>query len=163
MITQALVRELFDYQDGSLTWKAKRNGTRNNQNAGHLNKNGYVTIQINGRLYRSHRIIFLWHHGYLPHEIDHINRIKNDNHIENLRDVSHSENCINRGLRTDSSSGVAGVYWDNQLNKWRARITVNKKRKSLGLFSNFDDATTARKMAEVLAKPNKIIGSTGMS
>lgn len=148
MISQALVRELFDYQDGRLTWKTKRNGTRINGDAGHLNKSGYVTIQINGRLHRAHRLIFLWHHGYMPNEIDHVNRVKDDNRIENLREASRSENCMNRGVRSDSSSGVSGVCWDGQFDKWRARITIDKKRKSLGLFANFDDAVAARKQAE---------------
>lgn len=159
MITQSLVRELFDYQGGNLIWKVKKSGIRNNGNAGHLTKIGYVTVQINGRAYRAHRVIFLWHHGYLPNEIDHINRIKNDNSIENLREVSHSENCMNRKLRTDSSSGFAGVYWDNRLNKWRARITINKNRKSLGIFQSFDDAVAARILAEnlLIQKPTKSV------
>jgi hypothetical protein len=149
MITQSLVRELFDYRDGLLIWKTKRNGTRDCGGAGHLNKSGYMTVQINGRLYRSHRVIFLWHHGFLPEEIDHINRIKNDNRIENLRAVSHSENCTNRGVRSDNPTGVSGVSWNEKLNKWRVRITINKNRKELGLFSNFDDAVKARRSAEI--------------
>lgn len=87
------------------------------------------------------------HYGDIPDgmEIDHINRIKDDNRIENLRVVTKRQNCCNLSTNT---SGIPGVIWCKQQKKWRARIWVNGKNKHLGLFENIEDAKVARKKAE---------------
>lgn len=67
--------------------------------AGKLNRHKYWTVWLNGRGYLVHRIIFLLHHGKLTDGlvIDHINRIRHDNRIENLRELSIGDNARNRG------------------------------------------------------------------
>ena len=65
-LTQKYVRSLFNYRDGELYWKVARQGRKLGVPAGGISLDGYRVIRINGKLYRSHRLIFLYHHGYLP-------------------------------------------------------------------------------------------------
>lgn len=139
--TQQELLSLFDYRDGVLYWKEQ--GSNNQKDlskpAGYVCKtHGYAIIKVKGVLYRSHRLIWCIFHGYEPSEIDHINRKKIDNRIENLREVSRSENNYNHPLRKDNVSGVKGVSWNKQRNKWRVYIDVEKQRLSLGSFNDFD-------------------------
>ena len=110
---------------------------------------GYTSIMISGKNYRAHRLAWLYVYGYLPeHEIDHIDRDKSNNKIDNLRHVSCSCNKRNVGLRQDNTSGIKGVYWDKQSDKWRAQITANNKQHHLGLFTDFTEAVCTRLAAE---------------
>ena len=114
-ITHEQVRELFDYRfDGHLIWKVnKTSKARKGDAAGTSYKNQYNQVQINGVLYLTHRVIWLWHHGYTPeHSLDHINRVKHDNRIENLREASRQCNARNTGNPKNNTSGVKGVFWD---------------------------------------------------
>lgn len=88
--------------------------------------------------------------GDIPigYEIDHINHDKIDNHIENLRIVSHSDNLKNLSLRSDNKTGISGVCWHSKQNKWQASINVNGRMKYLGVFDCIEKATEARKIAE---------------
>ena len=64
--------------------------------AGCMSNCGYIQISIKSKLYSAHRLAWLYTYGHFPElEIDHINRIRNDNRIENLRDVSHTVNMNN--------------------------------------------------------------------
>jgi len=93
-------------------------------------------------------------HVILNHEpnnkilIDHKNRNKLDNRKSNLRLCNKSQNAINSKIRVDNTSGVRGVYWNNQKNKWQAQIGINGKVINLGRFKNKKDAAKARKNAE---------------
>lgn len=83
-------------------------------------------------------------------QIDHIKgkNTRNDNRKSNLRVCTASQNCMNKGLRTDNTSGVTGVYWYKPQNKWVVKICVNQKDIHIGYFDNFEDAVKARKEAE---------------
>lgn len=83
------------------------------------------------------------------HEIDHINRDKLDNRINNLREVTHRVNVLNFGMQKNNTSGVRGVVFAKERSKWMARIKVNGKDVFLGYFSELSDARIARKEAEV--------------
>lgn len=86
-LTQECVRSLFDYRDGELYWKVSRgNGMKIGDLAGTVRTDGYRSIQINGKLYLAHRLIFLYHYGYIPKEIDHIDSNPSNNNISNLRE-----------------------------------------------------------------------------
>lgn len=111
-----------------------------------LDGRGYLVGNINGRLYRAHRVVWMLHTGEWPaDEIDHINRARTDNRISNLRCVSHADNMRNLKLHKSNSSGVAGVNWHDASGKWVARIG---KRKILGYFDEFEDAVSRRQLAE---------------
>ncbi len=103
------------------------------------NNIGYIHIHISGKLYLAHRLIMLAFVGESDQEVDHINRIRNDNRFENLRYVTPSENNWNR----DYVDNAKGYYWDKKLKKWRAYIRINNKQKHLGVFEKEEDARQA--------------------
>jgi hypothetical protein len=82
-------------------------------------------------------------------DVDHINRNPLDNRKENLRLATPQQNCMNKSIQTNNTSGVPGVSWRKDRNKWRAFITFNGKQISLGLYVNKEDAINARKEAEI--------------
>tara|TARA_R110002126_G_scaffold88499_3_gene212068 strand:+ start:735 stop:1241 length:507 start_codon:yes stop_codon:yes gene_type:complete len=152
MIDQETVKKLFYYdaESGMLLW---RYGNKRNvkpwQEAKALNGNGYVCVKIQGKNYPVHRIIWVYVHGTFPEQdIDHKNRIRNDNRLCNLRVVSRTDNCQNISLPSHNKSGHIGVSWFKNHNCWTVYVKVNKKNKWLGYYKNLDDAIAARKAGE---------------
>lgn len=111
--------------------------------------NGYRTGSVFARNYYAHRIVWLLYTGNWPDQIDHVNGNRIDNRIINLRSVSHLENHKNKSIHKDNTSGVHGVHWSKNSNKWRAEIMVSNCRKHLGYFESIEDAAIARKYAEI--------------
>jgi hypothetical protein len=151
-ITQEKLKNILDYnpETGLFTWKEKiAKKIIVGETAGSLNKHGYVCIKIQKFRYSAHRLAWLYVYGSFPSgEIDHINRIKTDNKISNLRDATPSQNCRNRGLSKRNNSGYVGISWNKKSKKWQARIFLNKKSKSLGVYEKIEDAVLAREKAE---------------
>lgn len=153
--TYKLVRELFDYRDGVLFWKvAKSRRIKIGDRAGTNDWRGYrkVAITISNRSYRyfEHRLIFLWHHGYWPeHDIDHIDKDRTNNKIENLREASRACNLRNANISIRNKSGVTGVSWLKRRGAWIASIGVTSKPVRCGIYKDFIDAVIARWNAEV--------------
>jgi len=87
-----------------------------------------------------------WKHG---RQVDDINTCGCDNRKVNLRLATRSGQRANVGLCSNNTSGVTGVSWYRQRNKWRARIIVNGKQKHLGYFDDFDEAVKERQQAEI--------------
>ena len=117
--------------------------------AGSLDKDGYTQIGISGKHYHAHRLAWLYVYGYFPeHDIDHIDRDKSNNKIDNLRHATRQCNIRNTGLRCTNTSGIKGACWDKQQDKWRAQITVNNKQHHLGYFTDFTEAVCTRLAAE---------------
>lgn len=137
----------FTYSNGDLYWLT---GSRKGRVAGTDHKAGYRQVNIGGKYFLSHRIIWEMHNGTIPDgmEVDHINHIRNDNRIENLRIVTGGENKKNQSKRNINSSGVTGVTWYRKSGKWRAEIKCNGVYEHLGLFENKSDAVSARIAAE---------------
>jgi hypothetical protein len=152
-ITQEELKEMLNYDadTGLFTWVKKRNRIKVGGVAGCIDKvNGYRVIKINGKLYRAHRLAFLYMTGKFPtDDTDHINHDRSDNRFVNLRKVTHSENLRNSSLSSNNTSGFTGVFWDKARNKWKANININGRLKHLGLFTDMDDAIIARKRANV--------------
>lgn len=154
MLTQARVRELFDYnpETGDLIRKVRVSGGRAEVGtvAGWMMREGYKAVKVDGKAYKVHRLVWFYHHGYFPeHQIDHINRNPSDNRIENLREVSPSCNMRNQKARDVNSSGVTGVYWHKCTGRWSASISISKHLQHLGIFDTILDAAKARHQAEV--------------
>lgn len=144
-LPQHIIKELFTYQDGHLMWKVKRNGTNGiGSIAGCIDPQNYVVICVERKYRKAHRLIYIFHFGAIPEgfEIDHIDTIRHNNKIENLRLANHSQNQQNGRKYKNNTSGHKGVFFYPP-NKWRARIGVNGKYKSLGLYQNFDAACIA--------------------
>lgn len=102
------------------------------------NKDKYTQLMImcdNKRYYfKAHHFAWYYTYGKMPSgDIDHINRIKSDNRISNLRDISHQKNCINRGV-------AKGYCWHKKNQKWVSHITYNNKREYLGCFDTEQEA-----------------------
>ncbi len=152
MLTQAEVKRLFDYRsDGELIWKVQINSRALVGNvAGCLNNKGYKVTRVDGKFYKNHRLVWLWHHGYFPeHGLDHIDRNPSNNRIENLREVSQSCNMRNVKQRINNMSGVTGVSWLEKNNKWQVHIKIPNKAVYLGLYETKLEAAKARWEAEV--------------
>ena len=144
-ITKEFLRELFYYRNGFLYYKVRPcwSSVDISKPAGATRKDGYRRVGLCGHRFLVHRLIFIFHHGYLPGEIDHINNIKDDNRIENLREASRVNNNCNKTLRNDSTSGYKGVTLHRATKRYQARIRSDGKRKSLGYFDCANDAHAA--------------------
>lgn len=150
-MTQNELKDLFLYDPitGIFTNKIRRSGSCAGKKAGSLNNNGYALIRINKKNYAAHRLAWLYMYGAWPtFEIDHINMVRHDNRICNLREVTRFQNSQNTGLNSNNTSGHKGVHWDTTNSKWKGQIRLNGKRFSLGYFINLNDAILARKQAE---------------
>lgn len=110
---------------------------------------GYLRIKIFNQQHGVHRIAWALVHGLWPDVVDHINGNPGDNRLVNLRSVSSSVNSRNQKMHSSNSSGITGVSWNNQREKWLAHIRVEGKQYSLGLFENKMDAARAREEANV--------------
>ena len=133
------IRHLFDYdfETGQLTWKNPLyRTTRKGSRAGTLNSRGYIQVQISGKFYLAHRIVWVYATGFDPGdlEIDHIDCNKSNNQLSNLRLAKRTENARNKKTRKDSASGLKGVYYNKTRNKYVALICVNYKQRNLGYF-----------------------------
>ena len=140
------VAEIFTYNNGKLFWKGSLSGKNrvNGREAGSLNENGYLIVEVGGKAFAAHRIVWLMHHGQWPAgDIDHRNGVRHDNHIANLRDVAHEINTQNRrAANSGSRTGLLGVTV-HENGQFRARIRVHGRLKSLGLFDDAEAAHTA--------------------
>jgi hypothetical protein len=144
MLTQEYVRQLFDYVDGVLYWRvARTKRLRVGDVAGYARACGRRTISIDGRLHYAHRLVYLYHFGTLPDELDHIDGNPGNNRVENLRSATRCQNQYNAGLRRDNVSGIKGVHWYKQTNRWRAVVRVDGKHRSVGYFKSLADACAA--------------------
>jgi hypothetical protein len=154
-LTKELLQNIFEYKDGELYWKnhERYKGKR----AGAKRNDGYRMVQINmGQgLYQrtlTHRVIFLMHHGYLPEVVDHIDRDRSNNKIENLRGCTFQENLWNQGVRKNTKSGYKGVYYDKKRDAWNVYIAIDKKLKYFGSYKNIEEA---KKKADFVRKQHR--------
>lgn len=102
-----------------------------------------------------HRIIMVLCFGHIPEnaEIDHINHVRDDNRLCNLRFVTGSENSRNKSVSSKNTTGVTGVYFSKTRKKYRAQIKVNRKIMHLGMFDTLEEAA-ARAEANLKFKFN---------
>jgi hypothetical protein len=132
---------LFDCIDGSLYWKNPTHGKAiKGSKAGFINNDGYYQISIYGKKFKEHQIVYLIKNGFIPKEIDHINGNRTDNRIENLREVTRSQNMCNKTTNKLNTSGSKNVSWKAKINKWQVAINFNGKRKYIGVFEDFEFA-----------------------
>lgn len=138
----------YEPETGDFTWIQRRGRKiKPGDPAGTTNNRGYIMIYFNGKPYSSHRLAYLYMTGKKANGlIDHINHIKTDNRWVNLRVVDTEESNKNLSKAKNNTSGCVGVFRDRD--KWRAQITVSKKRISLGQYDKIEDAVKARKKAE---------------
>jgi hypothetical protein len=143
-LTQIRLKEVLNYdpETGIFTRLNSGHGVSCGDIAGTFDDDGYVNIKIDGKSHRAHRLAFMWMAGsFPPDEVDHINRIRDDNRWCNLRNVTHRENCQNSKI----NNNFIGVHFHKEANKWNVRSSqVEGQSKYLGLFKTHLAACYAR-------------------
>jgi hypothetical protein len=136
---------LFEYSEGKLYNKVSRGSAKKGSEAGYLMQDGYRGVRVDGKYYIVHRIIFVMHHGDIPgnYIIDHIDRNKLNNRIENLRLATLQENQFNRTTKRNTSSEYKGVWFDSVKGFWKAAIRINGERHYIGQFNLEEEAAIA--------------------
>ena len=141
-LTVDLLNELctYDKETGKLYWKAARQGVTVGKEAGALDKNGYSILRINYKRYRTHRVVFLMHKGYLPVVLDHIDGDRANNRLDNLRPASLHQNQYNRKLNNNNKTGFKGVSYNAKQKMFIAAINHQGQRISLGSYNTPEEA-----------------------
>ena len=136
--------DLFFYKDGHLY----RNRHINKkyplgEKVGHLNTEGYIVVWVGNKRVRAHRIIYELHFGAIPtnFEIDHIDRNRSNNSIDNLRVVDRSANSFNRSKRSDNTTGFTGVTYDKKNKKFVAQIQLKGSTQRIGQYDTAEEAS----------------------
>ena len=143
-ITQERLKYLMRYENGKLYWiRPTANWMKSGVEAGFLVNTGYRLARVDGHSIMLHRLVFLYHHGYTPEIVDHIDGNKLNNHIENLRPATRAQNNQNARTRKDNKSGQKGVRWREDQQKWIVTIAVDKKKHHLGYYTAFEVAKNA--------------------
>jgi len=136
----------YNPETGVFTWIAKAaKNTVAGTVAGRPLSNGYLAISLNKKAYYSHRLAWFYSYGYMPpDQIDHINGVRDDNRLSNLRLANQGENQQNLYLPlSHGTSGYLGVSFDKRSKKWESRIGINHKKRFLGYFSTPEEAHLA--------------------
>jgi hypothetical protein len=129
----------YDPETGLFSWIHMRNGVRRDgRPAGSIDRHGHRQLRIDGAILFAHRLAWLYMNGEWPDgNIDHINGVRDDNRIANLRVVTQGINMQNqRGPGSRNTSGYLGVTWDKKARKWVAQIMLKRKRYWLGAFDD---------------------------
>lgn len=146
--TQADLRDrfLYDADTGLFTWRVQRWRRKQGDVAGAVDSKGHIQISVAGRLFGAHRLAWVYVYGPdVPRILDHINGIKTDNRICNLRPADNFINAQN--IRSAPSSNVnsrlLGVTRVTRSESWQARITANGCQRYLGTFPTKEEAHAA--------------------
>lgn len=133
--------------DGVLYWNqspSKHSGINYGDIAGYINSKGYVSVCVDGKPMKGHIIVWALHHGEYPGcTLDHKNRVRHDNRIENLRPASLSGNASNRASSRKASSEYLGVSFRPRQQDWRATIWKDGRQIFLGGFDTEEAAAVA--------------------
>ena len=136
-ITQSDLLSKFEYHsDGHFVYK--KNGKLVSEHAS-KSRGNHLIISVMRKAVRLQRMIFLYHHGYLPICVDHIDGDVLNNKIENLRAATVHENCLNKRAKA-GVSGCKNVRWNKPSKKWAVYVSVNKKQKFFGGFEDLEFA-----------------------
>lgn len=121
-------------ETGEFFWKVSRGSRSAGSNAGTLN-NGYLFVKVDGVRYPLHRLVFLYVNGEFPEkgfDVDHINRNKEDNRLDNLRIVTRRQNSLNTGVNSNNGLGVSNIRVLKDTGKYQVRVCG----KSYGCYSD---------------------------
>ncbi len=153
VISQERVKELLHYnpKTGIFTRKVRTaNAINEGQRAGNITANGYREISLDNKKYYEQRLAWLYVYGYMPEcEVHHKNGIKDNNKLKNLEELSYSCHALTRGLQSNNTSGIKGVWFDKSRSKYTAAVHLNDKKIQLGRYDTFDKAVVARWKGEV--------------
>lgn len=151
MITKNYLKKILSYNEntGVFTWiKANAAQTKIGDEAGWRHHGGYIAIGINGNAYLAHRLAWFYVYNYWPKEhIDHINHVRDDNRIVNLRESNYKINMKNKSEYKTNRSRVTGVCWHKRDKVWQAKIKTKGRHIYLGGFKDKFEAICARMSA----------------
>ena len=145
----------YDPDTGIFTNLKSRGAAKKGSVAGCKDSKGHSQIMLDNKRYQAHRLAWLYVHGNFPEkDIDHINEIKTDNRICNLRLDSNRENEQNvSSVRLNNTSGLTGVTWHKKHKEWRAQIKIKGKKKYLGQYNTPEEAHAAYLCAKTELHP----------
>jgi len=134
------LHQYFVYKpDGTFIRTDRTNST------GSYDKDGYLIIKIKGKQYKAHRLVFAYHNNRFPHkEIDHINRNRTDNRIENLREIDRIGNIRNTIQKVNKDTGVVGIYYDKTTKGLKKKYTFHFGKKTYR-FATLEEAVTTKR------------------
>jgi len=173
MLDQEELKKLvhYDQETGIMLWKSREetcfqlkawNIKHAGKRVGVEDTRGHLRTKLRGykRTYSIHRLAWLYVYGSFPEgQLDHINRIKTDNRIDNLRISDDTLNQHNIEMWSNNTSGVKGVHWDKSNKKWMVKIRWRGERLYLGSFENLEDAKEAYATASIQYAKNFSIHS----
>lgn len=145
MIDRAQLLSMLRYEPetGLLYWLINRtNGRKIGDVAGCSDKNGYVVIKLLDRQYFAHRLVWFYVHGEWPPRLDHKDGVKNNNRLENLREATSSQNCMNR-RHQKRAKYLKGVSYSVRDRLFSAGLMKDGKRYHLGCFKTELEAHAA--------------------
>lgn len=145
-LTQQRLKELlhYDQASGLFAWKLRTSNVVRVGDVAGTKTNGYTQIKLDGVIYKAHRLVWLYVYGCWPsHQVDHINGIRDDNRLANLREADNKQNQENTGLKSNNSTGFRGVVWYKRHQKFMARVHHHGKQIHLGYFDTAKEAAAA--------------------
>lgn len=150
MLTVEKLKEILSYDPttGEFLWLVESKSRAIGSIAGTLDAKGYCCIKINQRVYKAHRLAWLYIHGTWPTKLlDHSDGVKNNNRIGNLREATPRENLFNVGLYSSNSTGYKGVSFHKRSGKFIAAARIHGKKTHLGLHTTAELAFKAYQTA----------------
>lgn len=145
-MTYEEVKARYDYDPAGFLLHKRGPHQHSGKRAGYADahKKGYWVIECRGKRYPAHRLIYLWHHGTYPvYSVDHINRVKTDNRIENLRDGTPSEQNQNVEYAGKNRTGYRGIDFRKDKQRYRGVVGFNGKKHKTKNYKTADAAYKA--------------------
>lgn len=148
ILTQSSLKELLNYDSATGQFTRLKSTAHNavaGTIAGSYHKHiGYIIVSIKKKPYLAHRLAWFYTYGTWPEKnIDHVNGVRTDNRIDNLRVACQSQNMMNRPAQANNTSGFKGVSWNKFAGKWHAACAVKGKHYHLGYFTEKEAASDA--------------------
>ena len=127
---QYIIEHFFYHSDGTITRNDRKNGL------GSFDKDGYLILKVKGKQFKAHRVAWLLNYGDFPKsELDHINRIRTDNRIENLRESNRKEQCNNTTKRINPDTGCVGIFYDKYTKGLKRKYGFHANGKTYRFFT----------------------------
>jgi len=142
MLTQEYLNLLFEYRGGALYRRLSRGPQHAGVRAGTKTKKGYIRVRVDGQFYMEHRLVFFMHYGRWPEVTDHINGVRDDNRIENLRECSPMQNAQNAKGKGEREL-PKGIHFHKTRQRYCAYVDLQGKRYYVGEHRTLDEAVAA--------------------